>query len=105
MPCFTQELSCTDGSTDTSIFRPSVHPTLHRSVGPTSHIRRRPPYSFLTLICRPPLAALDAAFPLASGDHLASRVPRASSTGPSVPAAGRRASPPRQIARRRRRRT
>jgi hypothetical protein len=38
MPSFTQELSCTDSSTDASIFSPSVHPTLH-----TCHIRRRLP--------------------------------------------------------------
>jgi hypothetical protein len=37
MRCFTQELSCTDGSTDAYIFRPSVHPTLYKSVGPTRH--------------------------------------------------------------------
>jgi hypothetical protein len=54
--------------------------------------------------CRPP-AAPDAALVLVSGDLPASCAPRASSTGPSVPAAGRRASPPRQIARAARRRT
>jgi hypothetical protein len=43
MPSFTQELSCTDGSTDASIFSPSVHPTLHWSVAPTCHICRRLP--------------------------------------------------------------
>jgi hypothetical protein len=32
-------------------------------VGPTCHIRRRPFYSFLTLLCRPPPAAPDAAAP------------------------------------------
>jgi hypothetical protein len=43
MPGFTQELSCTDGSTDASIFSPLVHPMLHWNVGPTGHIRRRLP--------------------------------------------------------------
>jgi hypothetical protein len=46
-----------------------------------------------------------AAFVLASGDLPTSRAPRASSTGPSMPAAGRRASPPRQIERAARRHT
>jgi hypothetical protein len=41
MPGFTTELSCIDGSTDALIFQPSVHLTLHWSVGPTCHIRRR----------------------------------------------------------------
>jgi hypothetical protein len=34
---FTQELSCTDGSTDACIFLLSDHPTLYKSVGPTCH--------------------------------------------------------------------
>jgi hypothetical protein len=57
MPGFTTELSCTNGSTDALLFQPSVHPTLHWSVGPTCHIRRRSLDSFLTLICSPPSRA------------------------------------------------
>jgi hypothetical protein len=49
MPSFTQELSCTDGSTDASNLSPSVHLTLHRRVGPTRHIRRRLLSSIQTL--------------------------------------------------------
>jgi hypothetical protein len=37
MPSFTQEQSCTDGSTDACIFPPPVHLTLYKSVGPTCH--------------------------------------------------------------------
>jgi hypothetical protein len=34
---FTQEQSCTDGSTDAFILPPSVHPTLLKGVGPVCH--------------------------------------------------------------------
>jgi hypothetical protein len=68
MPCFTQELSCTDGSTDASIFSPSVHPMLHWSVGPTCHIRRRPLVSIQTQNLPAATPALYAAALLTSGD-------------------------------------
>jgi hypothetical protein len=46
---FTQELSCTDVSTDACIFPPSIHPTLYKSMVPTRH-KGLAPDSFLTLI-------------------------------------------------------
>jgi hypothetical protein len=114
MPCFTLELSCTDGSTDASIFRPSVHPTLYKSVGaptvrltllffdrrfirrytkawvlPVITVRRR--LSFLTLILFARAVVHRASSPSLPPAKSREPVPPPQ---PSVPAAGSSRSPP-----------
>jgi hypothetical protein len=95
---FTQELSCTDRSTDAYIFLPSVHSTLYKSVGPTCHndsarlafhsnpnypVRRRPSLSHRTLPSsrlRPSLAYAHVPRPLHRPYVLVAGRPRHSST-------------------------
>jgi hypothetical protein len=72
---FTQELSCTDGSTDASFSLSSVHPTLYKSVGPTHLNGSAPPLSQTLTTVRPPHPRPFAATPLASGDLPRVRAP------------------------------
>jgi hypothetical protein len=85
-----QKRGCTDGSTDASIFRPSVHPTLYKSVGPTRHNGSAP-----SLIPNPnPLrAAVVHRASSPSPPPAKSREP-VPPPQPSVPAAGSSRSPP-----------
>jgi hypothetical protein len=90
MPPFTQEQKCTDGSTDAYIFRPSVHPTLYKCVGPTIHNGSA---MFLSPNPNPLRAAAVHRAPSSSPPLAKSRAP-VPPPQPSVPAAGSSRSPP-----------